>query len=144
MLKARNKFEMPARETRELPGLLGQWRRVVSKLRSDPEVMGADRSIPLRFMEYGLYRVMGGDEEGSKVSEPLKVGSTVFVKLVREGIQVSNTIFEDPDPLGIEPLRTIEEVHDASADHGVQSHQRSLLLASHLRPTLLLVGFPER
>jgi len=26
---------------------------------------------PHSFMEYGLYRVMGGDEEGSKVSEPL-------------------------------------------------------------------------
>jgi hypothetical protein len=62
---------------------------------------------------------MGGDEEGSKVSEPLKVWPTVFVKLVREIIQVSNTIFEDPDPLGIKSIRTIEEVHDASADHGV-------------------------
>ena len=87
---------------------------------------------------------MGGDEEGSKVSEPFKVGPTVFVKLVREVIQVSNTIFEDPDPLGIKPLRTIEEVYDASADHGVQRHQRSLLLVSHVRPLLLLVGFPER
>jgi len=95
-------------------------------------------------MESGLYRVMGGDEEGSEVSEPLKVGPAVFVKLVREVIQVRNTIFEDPDPLGIKPLRTIEEVHDASADHGVQSHQRSFLLASHVRPPLLLVGFPER
>ena len=26
--------------------------------------------------------VMGGDEEGAEVSEPLKIGSTVFVKLV--------------------------------------------------------------
>lgn len=87
--------------------------------------------------------MMGGDEEGSEVPEPLKVGPTAFFKLVGQVIQVGDTIFYDPEPLGIKPLRTIEEIHHASADHGIQCHQRPLMLASHLRPALLLVGFPE-
>jgi len=87
---------------------------------------------------------MSGDEESSEVSEPLKVGQAVFVKLAGQVIQICNTIFDDSDPLGIKTLRAIEEIHDASADHGVESHQLSLLLASHLRPSLFLVGFPER
>jgi hypothetical protein len=54
MQKARNKFEMSAQEKRELARLLGQWRRTVLKFRSDPEVMRADRSIPIRLwsMDY--------------------------------------------------------------------------------------------
>ena len=87
---------------------------------------------------------MGGDEEGSEVSESLKISQAVFVKLIGKGIQVCNTIFDDPDPLGIEPLRTIEKIHDASADHRIQCHQGPLVLASYLRPSLILVGSPER
>ena len=86
---------------------------------------------------------MGGDEEGSEVPEPLKVGPTVFFKLVGQVIQVCDTIFDDPEALRIKSLRAVEEIDDASADHGVQCHQRSLKLASHSRPPLLLVGFPE-
>lgn len=86
---------------------------------------------------------MGGDEEGSEVPEPLKVGPTVFVKIIGQSIQVSDTIFDDPEPLGIKPLRTIEEIHHASADHRIQRHQRPFMLTSHLRPSLLLMGFPE-
>ena len=54
VLKALNKFELSAQEKREFPGLLGQWRRIVLKLRSYPEVMEADRSIPIRLwsMDY--------------------------------------------------------------------------------------------
>jgi len=87
--------------------------------------------------------MMGGDEDGSEVPEPLKVGPTTIIKLVGQVIQVGDTIFDDPEALGIKPLRTIEEIHHASADHCVQCHQRPLMLASHLRPSLLLVGFPE-
>jgi hypothetical protein len=87
---------------------------------------------------------MGGDEESPEVSEALKVGQAVFVKLVSQVIQICNTIFDDSDPLGIKPIRAIEKIHDAPADHGIECHQRSLLLASHLRPPLLFVGFPER
>jgi hypothetical protein len=87
---------------------------------------------------------MAGDEEGSEVSESLKVGQTVFVKLVDQAIQVCNTIFNDADSLGIKPLRAIEEIHNAPANHSIQCHQRSLLLASNLRPPLILVSFPER
>lgn len=87
--------------------------------------------------------MMGGDEEGSEVPESLKVGPTVFVELVGQVIQVGDTIFDDPEPLGIKPIRTIEKIHDATADHGIQCHQRALILASHLRPPLLFVGFPE-
>ena len=86
---------------------------------------------------------MGGDEEGSEVPEPLKVGPTAFFKLVSQVIQVGDTIFNDPDPLGIKPNGTIEKIHHASADNRIQCHQRSLMLASYLRPLLLLVDFPK-
>ena len=62
---------------------------------------------------------MNIDEEDSKVSEPLKVGATVFVKLTNQVVQVGNTIFNDPDPLSVKPLRAIEKINDASADHGI-------------------------
>ena len=88
--------------------------------------------------------VMGGDEEGSELSEPLKVGPAVFVKLAGQVIQVCNTIFEDADPLGVKSSRAVEEIHDASADHGIQCHERPLKLAIHLRPPLFLVSRPER
>ena len=94
-------------------------------------------------MEGGLRRLMSGDEESSKVPEPLKVGLTTFFKLVSQAIQVSNTIFNDPDSLGIKPLWAIEKIHHASADHRIQCHQWALMLASYLRPALLLVSFPE-
>jgi hypothetical protein len=55
---------------------------------------------------------MDGDEEGAELSEPLKVGLAVFVKLIGQVIQVGDTIFDYPDPLGIKPLRAIEEIHD--------------------------------
>jgi len=87
---------------------------------------------------------MGSDEEGSKLSESFKVGLAVFIKLVGQIVQLCNAIFDDPDPLSIKALRTIEEIYDASADHGIQCHQRPLVLTSHLRPPHLLVGFPER
>jgi hypothetical protein len=87
---------------------------------------------------------MSGDEESPEMSEPLKVGQAVFVKLAGQGIQICNTVFDDSDPLGIKPVRAIKEIYNASADHGVESHQLALLLASHLRPSFHLVGFPER
>ena len=87
--------------------------------------------------------VLGGDEEGSEVPEPLKVWPTAFFKFVGQIIQIGNTIFEDPDPLGIKSFGTIEEIYDAPADHCIEGHQRSLVPVSHLRPSLLLVGFPE-
>jgi hypothetical protein len=87
---------------------------------------------------------MGGDEEGAKLSESLEIGPTIFVKLVGQAIQICHTIFKDPDPLRIQPFRAVEEIHDASADHGIQCHERSLELAFHLRPPLFLVSFPER
>src|ERR1700704_3423122 len=98
---------------------------------------------PLVSIRKRLDGVMGGDEEGSEVPEPLKVGPTAFFKLVGEVIQVGDTIFDDGKPLGIKPIRTVEEIHHASADHRIQCHQRPLMLVSHLRPALLLVGFPE-
>jgi hypothetical protein len=88
--------------------------------------------------------VMGGDEEGSELSEPLKVGPAVFVKLAGQVIQVCHTIFKDTDPLGVKPLRAVEEIHDASADHGIQCHERSLKMAVHLRPPFFLVSCPEK
>ena len=90
-----------------------------------------------------LVGVLGGDEEGSEVPESLKVWSTAFFKFVGQIIQIGDTIFEDPDPLGIKSFGTIEEVHDAPADHCIEGHQRSLVPVPHLRPLLLLVGFPE-
>lgn len=75
--------------------------------------------------------------------ESLKVWSTAFFKFVGQIIQIGDTIFEDPDPLGIKSFGTIEEVHDAPADHCIEGHQRSLVPVPHLRPLLLLVGFPE-
>jgi hypothetical protein len=86
--------------------------------------------------------VMGRNEEGSEVPEPLKVGPTDFIKFVGQVIEIGDTIFDDPEALRIKSLRTVEEIHNASADHGIQCHQRSLMLASHSRPPLLLVGFP--
>jgi len=86
---------------------------------------------------------MNRDEEGAELSEPLKVGLAVFVKIVGQVIQVCHTIFDDPNPLGIKPLGAIEKIHNTSADHSIQRHQRSLVLTSYLRPPLLLVGFPE-
>jgi hypothetical protein len=87
---------------------------------------------------------MGGDEEGSELTEPLKVGPAVFVKLAGQVIQVCHTIFKDADPLGVKPLRAVEEIHDASADHGIQCHERPLKMAVHLRPPFFLVSCPER
>jgi hypothetical protein len=87
--------------------------------------------------------VLGSDEESSELPEPLKVWTTALFKLVVQVVQVGDTIFEDPDPLGIKSLGTIEEIHHASADHCIQGHQRSLVLVSHLRPSFLLVGFPK-
>ena len=43
-----------------------------------------------------LNGVMGGDEEGSEVPEPLKVWPTAFFELVSQVIQVGHTIFDDP------------------------------------------------
>jgi len=87
--------------------------------------------------------VLGGDEEGSEVPEPLEVWPTAFFKFVGQVIEVGDTIFEDPDPLGIKSCRTIEKIQHAPADHSIEGHQRSLVPVSHLRPSLLLVGFPE-
>ena len=98
---------------------------------------------PLVSIRKRLDGVMGGDEEGSEVPEPLKVRPTAFFKLVSQVIQVGDTIFDDPEPLGIKSIRTIEEIDHASADHRIQCHQRPLMLASHLRPALFLVDFPE-
>jgi len=90
-----------------------------------------------------LAGVLGGDEEGSEVPESLKVWPTAFFKFVGQVIQVGDTIFKDTDPLGVESFGAIEEIHHAPADHCIQGHQRSLMPVSHLRPSLLLVGFPE-
>lgn len=90
-----------------------------------------------------LAGVLGGDEEGSEVPEPLKVWPTAFFKFVGQVIQIGDTIFEDRDPLGVKAFRAIEEIHHAPADHCIEGHQRSLVQVSHLRPSFLLVGFPE-
>jgi hypothetical protein len=65
---------------------------------------------------------MGGDEKGSEATEPLKVRPTVVIKLFSEVIQVGDTISDDLEALRIKPLRTVEKIHDTSADHGVQCH----------------------
>jgi len=90
-----------------------------------------------------LAGVLGGDEEGSEVPEPLKVWPTAFFKFIGHVIQVGDTIFEDPNPLGIKSFWTIEEIHHAPTDHCIQGHQGSLVPVSHLRPSFLFVGFPE-
>ena len=91
-----------------------------------------------------LDAVVGRNEEGSEAPEPVKVGPTIFVQFVGQAIEICNAILDDPDPLGIKSLRAIEEVHDASTDHCIQSHQWPLVLVSHLRPPFIFVGFPER
>jgi hypothetical protein len=65
---------------------------------------------------------MGADEKSSEVTEPLKVRPTVVIKLFSEVIQVGDTISDDLEALRIKPLRTVEKIHDTSADHGVQCH----------------------
>jgi hypothetical protein len=87
--------------------------------------------------------VLGGNEEGSEVPEPLKVGATAFFKFVGQVIEVGDTIFQDPDPLSVKSFGSIEEIDYAPADHCIQGHQRSLVPVSHLRPSFLFVGFPE-
>jgi hypothetical protein len=88
--------------------------------------------------------MMGRDEKGSEAPEPVKVGPTIFVQFVGQAIEICNAILDDSDPLGIKSLRTIEEVHNASADYCIQRHQWPLVLVSHLRPPFIFVGFPER
>jgi hypothetical protein len=66
--------------------------------------------------------MVGRDEKGPEAPEPVKVGLTIFVQFVGQAIEICNAIFDDPDPLGIESFRAIEEVHDASADHCIQRH----------------------
>jgi len=90
-----------------------------------------------------LAGVSGGDEEGSEVPESLKVWPTAFFKFVGHVIQVGDTIFEDSNPPGIKSFGTIEEIHHAPTDHCIQGHQWSLVPVSHMRPSFLLVGFPE-
>jgi hypothetical protein len=86
-------------------------------------VLGSEARTQLAdFFSILLDGVMGGDEEGSQVPEPLKVWPTAFFKLVGQVIQVGDTIFDDGEPLGIKSLSTIEEIHHASADHGIQCH----------------------
>ncbi|MBK5280687.1 MAG: hypothetical protein JJE16_01205, partial [Nitrospiraceae bacterium] len=68
------------------------------------ELLSEARTPLADFFSILLDGVMGGDEEGSQVPEPLKVGPTAFVKIVGQSIQVSDTIFDDPEPLGIKPL----------------------------------------
>ena len=51
---------------------------------------------------------MSGDEKGSEVPESLEIGLTAFFKLVSQVIQVGDTIFNDPDPLGIKPTGAIK------------------------------------
>jgi hypothetical protein len=65
---------------------------------------------------------MGADEKSSEVTEPLKVRPTVVIKLFSEVIQVGDTISDDLEALRIKPLRSVEKIHDTSADHGVQCH----------------------
>src|ERR1041384_3995087 len=90
-----------------------------------------------------LDRVLIGDQEGSKMPEPLKIGLTTVFKLVSQVIQIGYTILNDRNPLSIKPNGAIEEIYHASADHRIQCHQWPLILASHMRPALLLVGFPK-
>jgi len=49
---------------------------------------------PFRSMGKRLVGATGGEEEGSEVPEPLKVGPTVFSKLVGQVIQVGDAIFD--------------------------------------------------
>ena len=88
--------------------------------------------------------MMGRDEKGPEAPEPVKVGPTIFIQFVGQAIEIGNAILDDPDPLGIKSLRTIEEVHDASADYCIQCHQWPLVPVSHLRPPFFFVGLPER
>jgi hypothetical protein len=87
--------------------------------------------------------MMGAHEGGTEVPESLKIGPAIFFKLVGQAIEIGNAIFEDHEALGIKALWTIEEIHHTSTDHRVQGHQRPLMLAFHVRPLCLLVGFPE-
>jgi hypothetical protein len=86
---------------------------------------------------------MGAHEDGTEVPESLEIGPTIFVKLVGQAIEIGNAIFEDHEALGIKAFWTIEEIHHTSTDHRIQRHQRSLMLAFHVRPLCLLMGFPE-
>jgi hypothetical protein len=70
-------------------------------------------------MRKRLDGMMGRNEEGSEVPESLKVGPTVFFKLIGQVIQVGDTVFDDPKALRIKSLRTVEKIHDASADYGI-------------------------
>ena len=63
-------------------GLVDRWTRVLSKLSRGHEGGAWGRSVVAQFYSGSrLDGVMGGDEEGSELSEPLKVGPAVFVKL---------------------------------------------------------------
>lgn len=75
--------------------------------------------------------------------EALKIWPTIFFKVVGQVIQVRDTIFDDSESLRIKTVRTVKEIYDASADYGVQCHQRPFILACHSGPPLLLMGFPE-
>ena len=86
---------------------------------------------------------MGAHEDGTEVTESLKIGPAIFVKLVGQAIEIGNTIFENHEALGIKAFRTIEEIHYTSTDHRIQRHQRPLMLALHVRPLCLPCGLPR-
>jgi hypothetical protein len=63
-------------------GLVDRWIKVPSKFSHSHEEVAWGRSMITQFYSGSkLDGVMGGDEEGSELSEPLKVGPAVFVKL---------------------------------------------------------------
>jgi len=76
--------------------------------------------------------------------ETLKVLSGDLIKFFSEGVEVSQAISHNRTSLGVETSGVVEVIDDASADHRIQRHQRSFLMAGETGPPFYLVGFPER
>jgi hypothetical protein len=61
--------------------------------------------------------------------ETLKIMSGVFIKLIRESLEVCQAVSDNRPALGIKTLGGIEIVDNASTNYRVQRHQRPFLIA---------------
>jgi hypothetical protein len=82
------------------------------------------------------------EEQGTQLTETLKVGTTILLELMFYGLEVAQTVTDDRAALLVESFLAVQEIDDAAADHRVECHQRSLKVGRDARPAVLLMRFP--
>lgn len=92
--------------------------------------------------QHALGGLCGGEQQFTEMTESQEVRLAVALQFRRHVFQIGQAVFQNLDPLWVQPVRTVQKKYHTAADNRIKSHQLSLIRTGKRGPAVAAMRVP--